>query len=63
MLLAVGIPSRLNLEYAYFSIGLPHINTVYLDIPSDSNQHIRDSKLWFENGTWYMFLGNSTVEE
>ncbi|EHR0219389.1 hypothetical protein KS664_003026 [Clostridium perfringens] len=36
---------------------------INLDIPSDSNHHIRDHKLWFENGTWYMLLGNSTVEK
>lgn len=38
-------------------------NPVIAELPTDSSQHFRDPKVWNNEDTWYMILGNSTKED
>lgn len=51
------------LAYSYDGINfIKEDKRLNIEIPKDSNHHIRDPKLWYHEEIWYMILGNSTKD-
>lgn len=41
----------------------PKNNKIDIEVPKDSNHHIRDPKVWHDGHMWNMILGNSTIDK